>query len=454
MKTLIVSDIHFGNNQGYDAFAGSEALQALLEQFVTKEARVIIAGDSVDFLMNEDPLELDVDRAIHQASDIAETPDVKAVFKILGQILKLGGQVIVRLGNHDVELALPQVQHVFRKALNQPDEISQRLEFQLGRKPWIIEEQSARVLVAHGEHTDSWNRIDYKTLFPDGEISETGSFNYPPGSRLVKTLLNPLKRSYNMRFADLLKPDFQGAVLTALAVDPTAVKVVFKKSNIALLWQLFRRMGGAVPADFAPAPDFGLHERVNEANLSELETDALEKLLGHTGPVAFDAKKDPLVDSALQKLGIAGLRLYSNLHRTVAGDSGEAFFELTPSEDEWKEARRLAEKFDVQGVVLGHTHAARYKSDTDLTLINTGTWIWLMKLPAHDAGDKAWLHFLRILRNNPGLDPKQGESPPLLSRFSGATLEPHKTGAKLSLVQWTSRGTLETIDSQYIEAKS
>ena len=83
-----------------------------------------------------------------------------------------GGQVALGLGNHDAELALAEVQAVIRGALGQP--------------------------------------VDPKR------------FSYPPGSRLVKTLLNPLKKELGLRFADLLKPDFRGAVLTTLAVDLSA----------------------------------------------------------------------------------------------------------------------------------------------------------------------------------------------------------------------------------------
>ena len=449
MKNVIISDIHFGNGQGFDIYAGGDALLAFLDRFIGDEYRVIIAGDSVDFLMNEDPLEMTVERSVEQATAIAEHPDTRAAFAALGKILAAGGQVVVRLGNHDIELALPEVQQVFRDALGQPASVAARLEYQLGNTPWVLQENGAKVLIAHGEHNDPWNRINYHQLLDGEGIGDVTKFDYPPGSRLVKTLMNPLKRQYKMRFSDLLKPDFQGAVLTALAVDPSAVKTIFKGSTAKLLWQLFKRKGG--PSSFAPGEeeaDLGLNERVDEAGLTGEEQRALRGLLDDDALVSFDA--DPSVlNRALVKMGKTGLKLYARLHKALADDSGDTYFELQPSDDEWKEAHRLADKFGAQAVVLGHTHAARFRGEADLTFVNTGTWIWLMSLPQHTAGDDEWVNFLTMLRQNPGLDPAEGDAPPLQARFTAATLQPlDRPGARLSLVEWTADGAVEVLGAR------
>jgi len=449
MKTLVISDIHFGNGKGYDIYAGGEALPAFLDLYAAEPTRVIIAGDSVDFLMNEDPLELDVERAVGQARDIATSEDTAVAFQALGRVLGHGGEVIIRLGNHDVEVALPQVQEVFRQALAQPPEVAARLEFQLGNKPLVLEENGVRVLISHGEHTDPWNRINYHQLMDGDKLGDAAGFSYPPGSRLVKTLMNPLKRSYKMRFADLLKPDFQGATLTALAVDPTAVKTLFKKSTVKLLWQLFRRMGGDSP--FAPGEepeDLGIHDRLKEAALTMEEQAALEGLLAEDAVVSFAPGDDKVLDRALLKLGRAGLKVFAAAQRGLAGDTGEKYFRLEPDKDEWKEAQRLAAKFKTQAVVLGHTHAARFLAEDGLTFINTGTWIWLMRLPSSEADDETWAHYLSMLQQNPGLDPQVGVHPPLISRFTGALLEPVEEGAAISLLEWSPAGTVKVLGKQ------
>jgi hypothetical protein len=66
-KILIVSDLHLGGGGTYDIFAGGQELPSLLQNFAAPGHTVILNGDSVDFLMNEDPLELDEERAVRQA---------------------------------------------------------------------------------------------------------------------------------------------------------------------------------------------------------------------------------------------------------------------------------------------------------------------------------------------------------------------------------------------------
>lgn len=431
MHTLVLSDIHLGNGGDYDIFAGESVLPAVLDQAAASRASVIFNGDSFDFLMNEDPLELTAARAVQQARAIVTHPPTAAVMAALGRVLAAGGGVEIRLGNHDAELALPGVQAVLRDSLGQPPEIAARLAFTLNDAPGVLEVGGARLLLAHGEHGDPWNRLDYEHL------GEGKDFPYPPGSRLVKTLLNPLKRQYGMRFADLVKPDFQGGVLTALAVDPKAVALVFQGSSVSLLWQLFRRLDDGVSFDDGRAieQDLGLAAALDDAGLTAEERAALEAAVDPEAPVAFGVSD--LLAGAGAKLVRKGLGAYARLQRRLAGDAGDAFFSLTPDDAEWTDARRLAAKFAVDAVVLGHTHAARFRSEPDLTFVNTGTWIYLMRLPAGDAPIAEWEQFLHQVRANPGLDPARGPAPPLFVRLTGLVVDIHPDGgARLRLCEF------------------
>jgi UDP-2,3-diacylglucosamine pyrophosphatase LpxH len=446
MRTLIVSDLHLGNGGGFDVFAGGEALPALLDRFSSTPARVILNGDTVDFLMNEDPLELDAARAREQARAISRDPASAAVLAALGRVLAAGGEVIVRLGNHDVELALPEVQEVFRGALGQPAEVARRLVFETGEAPSVIDVGGAKILVTHGEHNDPWNFVDY------GRLGKDPSFEYAPGSRLVKQLMNPLKRAYGMRFADLLKPDFQGAVLTALAVDPTAVKLLFKKTTASMLWPLFRKMQGPLPIAGEEEKDLGLADRVKQAGLTEEEQAVLEEALGDA-PVAFSEEDEGVLSSARRKLAQAGLATYAKLQRRLAGDIGLAYFDLTPDEAEWAEAKRLAAKYGARAVIIGHTHAARWKEAEGVVFANTGTWIWLMKLPEPEAVAEVWADFLDEIRKNPGLLPERSKLAKVTSRFTAALAEPAEGGgALLSLIEWDPASGVTTLGSARVPA--
>ena len=442
MRTLILSDVHLGNGQGYDIFAGAEELPALLRTCREPPTRILLNGDTVDFLMNQDPLELQTERAVEQARAIVAHGPSAAVLRGLGEILAAGGEVIVRLGNHDIELVLPAVQRVFREALGQPAQVAERMEFHTGKEPEILEVGGARVLVTHGEHCDDWNRIDYDDLQTEPGQSTWPSFRYPPGSRLVKTILNPLKRQFHMRFADLLKPDFQGAALTALAVDADALKSVFHGSTLSLVWQLLswkmqaNTFGRGDDADMEE--DLGLGERLEEAGLTNEELASLQALLDDSAPLAFGGQDDEdSLSGPLLKSARAGLKFYARAQRLLVGASGERYYDLEPDKGEWKEARRLAGRFHVDAVVFGHTHAARWRHAAGLVYLNTGTWIWLMRLPTPDAPESDWIHFLSLLRQNPMMDPSEGEVPGLVKRFSYATLDAVPAGgARLALRFW------------------
>lgn len=118
---------------------------------------------------------------------------------------------------------------------------------------------------------------------------------------------------------------------------------------------------------------------------------------------------------------------------------GDTYFRLEPDEAEWKEARRLAKKCQAGAVVIGHTHAARWKAEDGLVFANTGTWIHLMQLPSFDAGSDVWAEFLAELRRNPQLAPERQRHARTLERFTLLLAEPQASGATLSLVEWNGR---------------
>ncbi|WP_437618239.1 metallophosphoesterase [Sorangium sp. So ce1151] len=452
MRTLIISDLHLGNGGDYDVFAGEQELPALLDRFTSPPTRILVNGDGVDFLMNEDELELDVGRAVAQARACAESRATKAVFTAFGRVLAAGGQVVFRLGNHDVELALPEVQDVFRAALGQPPVVAARLSFQLGEAPDVLDVGGARILVTHGEHNDPWNIVHYQGLSGAG-AARRASFAYAPGSILVKQYLNPLTREFGLRFANLLKPDFQGGTLTALAIAPSAMKLLFQRSSASLCWQLFRKMSG--PAAFAEEEDLGLAARVEDAGLTSEEQEAMAALIGDGAASFSDEDDDGVLGRARLKLGRAGLKLYARLQRKLTGKAGDTYFELEPDEAEWKEAKRLAAKFGASAVILGHTHAARWKHEDGLLFANTGTWIWLMQLPPSDAGDDVWAEFLAEVKSNPRLSPERQRLARLISRFTAVSIdEAPGGGAAVSLLECDRASGVRTLGEARVPAAS
>ena len=435
MRVLVVSDVHLGNGGVYDIYAGGAALPALIRREAGPDLHLLLNGDAVDLLLNDDPLGLALDRVIRAAEAIVRHPETRAVLQAIGALLAVGGEATVRIGNHDVELAIPEVQATLRAATGQPPEIAARLRFEGGDAPGVLTVGGVRVLYTHGEHNDAWNRVAYDSLTDRARWSE---FRHPPGSELVKNILNPLKRDYGMRFADLLKPDFHGAVMAGLAVDPSAVRVASPRAVAGLVARLLRQRLG--PSTFGPGDEDGgdvlgpLEDIADAAGLTEEERELLAGLLS-PGPATFSA--GDAEETATQKLLKAALQAYARAHRSLAKGLAEAYFSLEPDALEWKEAKRLAGRYDAEVVLIGHTHAARFREAEGILYANTGTWIGLMRLPEADASNEEWTRFLTTLKANPGLDPALGPAVPVLTRFTGVELhEDPAGGARVDLVEW------------------
>jgi UDP-2,3-diacylglucosamine pyrophosphatase LpxH len=434
MRTLVISDLHLGNGGKYDAFAAEDELPLFLDRHAKEPTHVFVNGDSVDFLMNEDPLEMDRARAAQQAKDIVANPATAGVLRAFGGVLARGGAVTIRLGNHDLELSLPEVQDVIARALGQPADVAGRLEFQLGAEPKRLDVGGAKILVTHGEHNDGWNKVDYAQL-----VKAPEKYVYTAGSRLVKQVMNPLTRELGMRFMNFLKPDFQGGALTGLAVNATMVKALFKKASLDIGWQLFKRIGSLPSFDddgTGAGANLGLSDRIGAAGLSAEEQAELESLMGDEGGVASFAD-DGEVSTWSVKIARAALSAYAGFQRKVAGTTGDTFFDLTPDKGEWEDAGRLAKKYSTGAVVYGHTHAARWREAEGVVFANTGTWIWLMQLPDSRESDATWADFINELRSNPTLDRARQKIAKTRKRLTAVSLEPHASGgASMSLVAW------------------
>ena len=262
--------------------------------------------------------------------------------------------------------------------------------------------------------------------------------------------MNPLIREYGFRFMNFLKPDFSGGALTAFALNPGIVKVIFKGAAVDIVGQLVRRIGMA--AAFAGDDeelDLGVGDRLAEADLTDAEKAELDALLGDD-VATFADEPDDTLSSLSVKIARAGLKIYAGFQRFQAKlDEAEKFLELAPDKAEWKDAQRLAKEQHCGAVVYGHTHAARWKED-GIVFANTGTWIWLMQLPPPSADFDTWADFLTELKHNPKLDAAKQDKARTLSRFTAVTLDPHADGgAAMSLVEYKN-DRLETMGKAHV----
>ena len=370
MVTFVLSDLHIAVDAPDSLHAGGSILLHFLQRCLElrRPVRILFNGDMFDFLNEEGPLSLHEERAASAMQKIAGTQFVSTLLSQLGLLLAERSEITIRIGNHDLELALPSVQAVIRAALRQPSEIAQRLQFQLGDKPYVFSIGTRRVLVTHGEHDDPFNQVNYSSLTSHitGQGGEQRPFQYPAGSLLVNKIVAPLRRKYGLAFLDFLKPDFQGAVLCALAVAPQAVRELFQQASLDIGWQLLRAATSSV--SFASSEgheeDLGLATRLDAAHLDRSDRNELETWI-HDDDSAVSFAPSALSESLRTRLCRAGMMLYAAGHRALAAKAGADYFQLDPSEEEMKWAAALARSQQVDVVLTGHTHAARFWQGDD-----------------------------------------------------------------------------------------
>ena len=110
----------------------------------------------------------------------------------------------------------------------------------------------------------------------------------------------------------------------------------------------------------------------------------------------------------------------------------------------------MSEKFGAKAVILGHSHAARWKQDNNLLYTNTGTWIWLMRLPDENASDEEWLEFLQDLKDDPKLKTPKNQAK-LEKRFTPVMVEEKAGGgATITLYTWEPSGQLRAVESAVV----
>ena len=221
-RLVVVSDLHLGGSHlpmmsrppELDAF-----IHGLRGGLKTDERlELVIAGDFVDFLACTPfapwtPEPLDAVRKLRGVMKGFHAP----VFDALAAHVQAGHQLTVLVGNHDLELGLPQVQ----------DALSERLGGKPGALQFVDDGRAyrlGRVLVEHGHRYDEANQADQDGL---RAIRSTLSRREHPakdlhvsaGSQLVCEVVNPLKQK-GYTFIDLLQPQGELLLYLLVAMEP------------------------------------------------------------------------------------------------------------------------------------------------------------------------------------------------------------------------------------------
>lgn len=426
-EVYLISDLHLGgaqpatsdpNDRGFRICTHGAELAQFVNALAAKPPSVelIVNGDMVDFLAEDDggagwlAFTTDQNDAVRKLDSIIDRD--KALFEAFGTFLERGHRLVILLGNHDVELALPAVRRRFGERIG----LNGRHDFQ-----FIYDGEAyciGRALIEHGNRYDAFNIVDYdglrrlrSLLSRNQAVPADYAFAAPAGSHVVAEVMNPIKAQY--RIIDLLKPENEAMIPVLMAIEPGYRKVLTKIAALGLQARKHKLAGPAMPSfagDISAGPSespFGDDSFASDIASSAPAPDALDTImkerLGGEAAVVMNvagaaantfAEDISARDTIDRSWGLARMLVSSSresfqarlpallaavrsVHtETTFARDGECFTEYLGA------AKELAAGgFDY--VIFGHTHSARDVSlPGGARYLNLGTWADLIKFPS------------------------------------------------------------------------
>jgi len=351
-------------------------------------------------------------------------------FDALKDFIANGNQLTLILGNHDVELALPQVRQYLKNVLGAQHG---KLQFIYDGEAYVCGD----LLIEHGNRYDSWNVVDHSALRQERSMLSRGLtvneqergkqyFLPPAGTLMVIHVINHLKKHY--RFVDLLKPE-TGAViplLLALKVDYGILQDILSLSPLVTMRKIrghFTAHRGNLKASRRSSPP-----------TQNLLSDILQEMLGEDaalfiqsqpqrGNLSASRRQLPSLDTLLDKAQQIASRLLISAQQLEEQDNRKRLqvalkklktdfsFDIHQEKSNYLEAaKEIIDTGKFSHVVFGHTHLPKQiglktASGKNGQYLNTGTWADVMCLPAeimedNDAATKALTEFIEAMRNN------------------------------------------------------
>ena len=427
-EVYLISDLHLGGAQPATADPNDRGFRictqgARLAQFVDALAakppsvELIINGDMVDFLAEDDggagwlAFTTDQKDAVRKIDSIIDRD--QALFEALGRFLERGHRLVILLGNHDVELALPAV----RQRLGERIGLTGRHDFE-----FIYDGEAYRIgraLIEHGNRYDAFNIVDYdglrrlrSLLSRNQAVPSDYAFAAPAGSHVVAEVMNPIKAQY--RIIDLLKPENEAMIPVLMAIEPGYRKVLTRIAALGLQARKHRLAGPAMPSfagDIsAQSSDssFADDSFASDISSSAPPPDALEIVMrerlggqaavvltgapaGAAGAFAEDISARETID---RTWGLARMlasssregfqtRLPALLAAVRSVHTETTFVRDAECFTEYLEAAKELAGGGFDYVIFGHTHAARDVSlAAGARYLNLGTWADLIKFPS------------------------------------------------------------------------
>jgi UDP-2,3-diacylglucosamine pyrophosphatase LpxH len=409
----VVSDLHIGGAPGRQGFNQGAALAAVIDHLAAVDGGrvgLVLNGDIVDFLADEAAVYLDPAGAGKKLAAVFADPAFEPVWSALARFVRAEGRVLVLvLGNHDVELALPEVQDQLLARLAGGDAAARgRVRVAMDGAGYACTVGGQRVLCVHGNDVDPFNPVDHAALLRVVAALKGGK--EPPawepnaGTRLVVDVMNGIKKTYP--FVELLKPPgvVIPSILVALPARLHAPLLEFAKITLRLAYDRGRGAGdgflsgsaGAMPSiegiDGYRALD--MLTRGGAPSPRETAPGEVERALLRQADQDFAAGIRPVDATELEggegMLGMGGLLADAflrrdtreNLRQALAGLLGQDRSFETGTRDYAFAAHDGRVGRDVRFVIAGHTHLERAVPRARGGMYyNSGTWMRVLRIP-------------------------------------------------------------------------
>ena len=422
-ELYVISDLHLGGKTGFQIFNQGATLAAFIKGLTGKPPNrrvgLVLNGDTVDFLAEASNEYLDPQGAVQKLQKILiEDPSFSGVFAELQEFVATPNrQLIIVLGNHDIELALPEVKEwLMENISHNKQEVRGRVTMCYDGTGFACDVGGKRVFCIHGNDVDIWNFADQKQLREVALSLNCGQT--PPewdanaGTRMVIDVMNSIKRQYPI--VDLLKPEVEAVVPILLCLKPDCFKEISRILTVAAHLSrdtILRSIGFLsaeeelkdIPMQNAEvmsrfATQYFDYNATRPMSPESLIKSAYESLEAEEKSKGVKGKARPHPLEAEQFLGpIDYIRALFSREENKAENLRTALrknleqdqtFEITHQDHTFQEIDKLAGP-KVHFLITGHTHLERAfaRSAPGCFYFNSGTWIRLIQLTDEILGD-------------------------------------------------------------------
>ncbi len=411
----VISDIHMGGKPGFQILRETKRLANFVRWVAAQKPDKLVAlalnGDVIDTLAEENISGyVAVDEAETTLMRIMNDASFAPVWDALADFVHAEKRtLIIIIGNHDIEIAFPNVQRLIVERLSKDDNSAKaRIVFSAMGAGYGCMVGNARVFCTHGNEVDAWNFNRYEGLSRVARRLNAGlSLNKDEwipnaGTCMVKDVMKSVKEKY--AWIDLLKPEGKSLFGTLLTLD---------KSQASKLGQITAL---ATKMEYEKKTEVNQRLTVDEQQLFSSTDNApptLESLLGpnllermrSAGVINYQNGDDMLLqleqsrNSPVQQqfMGDAPLGttqyVWDRLTGWFTGEGreealrcalkdwlkGDLTFCIDDQDDTYKDVTaKLGPNIDF--VITGHTHLARaINMGVGRAYFNSGTWVRLMR---------------------------------------------------------------------------